>query len=123
MKRTYRNQLTTRQRKTIRIRKKISGIAERPRLVVFRSNKHISAQIIDDSNGSVLVSASSFSKDLRSSLTGKTKTDYSIEVGKMIAQKALEKNIETVVFDRNGYLYHGRVKALADASREAGLKF
>jgi large subunit ribosomal protein L18 len=123
MKRTYRNQLTTRQRKTIRIRKKISGIAERPRLVVFKSNKHISAQIIDDSNGSVLVSASSFSKELRSGLTGKNKTDYSIEVGKAIAKKALEKSIETVVFDRNGYLYHGRVKALADASREAGLKF
>jgi len=123
MKRTYRNKLTSRQRKTIRIRKKISGVAERPRLLVFRSNKHISAQIIDDSTGAVLVSASSFSKDLRGELIGKNKTEYSVGVGKAIAQKALEKNINTVVFDRNGYLYHGRVKALADASREAGLKF
>lgn len=123
MKHSYHKNYDARQRKKIRIRKKISGTPERPRLVVFRSNQHISAQIIDDTQGIVLTSASSFSKDSKESMKDLKKTALSIEVGKAIAKKALEINIDTVVFDRNGYLYHGRVKALAEASREAGLKF
>ena len=111
-----------RLKKKIRIRKKIFGTVERPRLVVYRSNQHISAQIINDSDNIVLASASSFSKELRESLEGKTKSEMSVGVGKAIGKKALEKNIKKVVFDRNGYIYHGRVKALADASREIGLK-
>jgi len=91
-------------------------------LVVYRSNKHISAQIVNDSNNIVLVSASSFSKDLRQSLEKKSKSEMSVGVGKELAKKALKKKIKKVVFDRNGYLYHGRIKALAEASREAGLK-
>ena len=111
-----------RLKKKIRIRKKIFGTSERPRLVVYRSNQHISAQIVNDSDNIVLVSASSFSKDLRESLKGKSKSEMSVGVGKELAKKALDKNIKKVVFDRNGYIYHGRVKALADASREFGLK-
>jgi len=110
-----------RQRIKFRIRKKIKGTPERPRLCVFRSNKEIYAQIIDDVSGKTLVAASSMEKSLRN-YKG-TKTEKSIAVGKLIAEKALQKGISAVVFDRNGYLYHGRVKALADAAREAGLKF
>ncbi len=117
-KKKYRARL----KKKIRIKKKIFGTKERPRLVVYRSNKHISAQIVNDSNNVVLVSASSFSKDLRQSLEKKSKSGMSVEVGKDLAKKALKKKIKKVVFDRNGYIYHGRIKALADASREAGLK-
>lgn len=117
-KKKYRARL----KKKIRIRKKIFGTKERPRLVVYRSNKNISAQIVDDSNNIVIVSASSFSKDLRQSLEDKSKSEMSVEVGKDLAKKALKKKIKKVVFDRNGYLYHGRIKALAEASREAGLK-
>jgi len=117
-KKKYRARL----KKKIRIRKKIFGTEDCPRLVVYRSNKHISAQIVNDSNNIVLVSASSFSKDLRQSLGKKSKSEMSVGVGKELAKKALKKKIKKVVFDRNGYLYHGRIKALADASREAGLK-
>ena len=117
-KKKYRARL----KKKIRIRKKIFGTKECPRLIVYRSNKHISAQIVNDSNNIVLVSASSFSKDLRQSLEKKSKSEMSVGVGKELAKKALKKKIKKVVFDRNGYLYHGRIKALADASREAGLK-
>jgi len=117
-KKKYRARL----KKKIRIRKKIFGTEDCPRLVVYRSNKHISAQIVNDSNNIVLVSASSFSKDLRQSLEKKSKSEMSVGVGKELAKKALKKKIKKVVFDRNGYLYHGRIKALADASREAGLK-
>lgn len=117
-KKKYRARL----KKKIRIKKKIFGTKERPRLVVYRSNKHISAQIVNDSNNIVLVSASSFSQDLRQSLEKKPKSEMSVEVGKDIAKKALKKKIKKVVFDRNGYLYHGRIKALAEASRKAGLK-
>ncbi len=117
-KKKYRARL----KKKIRIRKKIFGTKECPRLVVYRSNKHISAQIVNDSNNIVLVSASSFSKDLRQSLEKKSKSEMSVGVGKELAKKALKKKIKKVVFDRNGYLYHGRIKALAEASREAGLK-
>jgi large subunit ribosomal protein L18 len=110
-----------RQRIKFRIRKKIKGTPERPRLCIFRSNKEVYAQIIDDVSRKTLVAASSMEKALKN-FKG-TKTEKSIAVGKLIAEKALQKGISAVVFDRNGYLYHGRVKALADAAREAGLKF
>jgi large subunit ribosomal protein L18 len=102
------------------IRKRISGSTERPRLSVYRSNKGIYAQIIDDVNGKTIVSASSLSKDFTAS---GTKAEQSAAVGKLVAQKALAAGITTVVFDRNGYLYHGRVKSLADGAREGGLNF
>lgn len=100
-----------------RIRGKISGTAARPRLTVFRSNKGIYAQIIDDLAGRTLVAASS------KGLEGGTKIEVAAKVGAAVAQKALEAGITTVVFDRNGYLFHGRVKSLADAARQAGLQF
>ncbi|HNT42221.1 MAG: 50S ribosomal protein L18 [Bacteroidales bacterium] len=105
-----------------RIRKKISGTAEKPRLTVFRSNTNIYVQFVDDVTGRTLASASSMVKDI----AGKpkiTKTEQAKLVGQLAAKNALEKGITTVVFDRSGYLYHGRVKALADAARESGLKF
>ena len=111
-------------KKRSRIRKKISGTPERPRFTVYRSQKHIYAQIIDDVAGKTLVTASTLSKELKDEIA---KVKSPILVCKMIgmatAKKALEKNIHAVVFDRNGYLYHGRVKAIADGAREAGLKF
>lgn len=100
-----------------RIRGKISGTAERPRMSVFRSNKGIYVQVIDDIAGKTLVASSS------KGLEGGTKTEVAAKVGADIAKKALDKGISQVVFDRNGYLFHGRVKSLADAAREAGLKF
>ena len=100
-----------------RIRGKISGTAERPRMSVFRSNKGIYVQVIDDVAGTTLVASSS------KGLEGGTKTEVAAKVGADIAKKALDKGITQVVFDRNGYLFHGRVKSLADAAREAGLKF
>ncbi|MVN90003.1 50S ribosomal protein L18 [Mucilaginibacter aquatilis] len=102
------------------IRKRISGSAERPRLSVFRSNKGIYAQIIDDVAGKTLVSASSLSKDFSSD---GSKSEQSVAVGKLIAEKAKAAGIESVVFDRNGYLYHGRIKQLAEGAREGGLNF
>ena len=105
----------------MRIRKTIVGTSERPRVTVFRSNKEIYAQVIDDSKGVTLFSASSREKSL-SDVTG-TKTDVATAVGKALAEKAVKAGIESVTFDRNGYLYHGRVKALADGAREGGLKF
>jgi large subunit ribosomal protein L18 len=111
-------------KKKARIRKKISGTTACPRFTVYRSQKHMYAQIIDDVTGKTLVAASTLSKDLKEEFA---KLKKPMEICKMIgaatAKKALEKNIRTVVFDRNGYLYHGRVKAIADAAREAGLKF
>lgn len=104
-----------------RIRKIVSGTAERPRLTVFRSNKEIYVQLIDDVNGKTLLSASSLSDDI-SGAKG-TKIEKAKMVGKLIAEKSKEAGISSVVFDRNGYLYHGRVKSLADAAREHGLKF
>ena len=103
------------------IRKNLSGSAARPRLSVFRSNKGIYAQIIDDVTGKTLVSASSLSKDFNASKG--TKIDQSAAVGKLVAEKAVAAGIKDVVFDRNGYLYHGRVKSLADGAREGGLNF
>jgi large subunit ribosomal protein L18 len=112
--------LSRRERIKKGIRKNLSGSTERPRLSVFRSNKGIYAQIIDDVTGKTLVSASSLSKDF--SATG-NKSDQSVAVGKLVAEKALAAGIKDVVFDRNGYLYHGRVKSLAEGAREAGLNF
>jgi large subunit ribosomal protein L18 len=105
-----------------RIRKKIEGSAQRPRLSVFRSNRQISVQVIDDSTGRTLVSASSLEKDFSGKSSVK-KAEQAKLVGKRIAEKALASGITSVVFDRNGYLYHGRVKSLAEAAREGGLKF
>jgi large subunit ribosomal protein L18 len=107
----------------LRIRKHISGTADRPRLCVFRSSRHIYAQIIDDEAGRTLVSASTLDKELRDRIEGLKKTEQAAEVGKLLAQRAVEKGITKVVFDRGGYKYHGRVQALADAAREAGLEF
>lgn len=114
-------QRKTRIRK--RIRKVVSGTADRPRLSVFRSNKEIYAQLINDDNGTTLVAASSLQKDVKDKINGLTKTDAAREVGKALAAKALENGIEHCAFDRGGNLYHGRVKALAEGAREAGLKF
>lgn len=106
------------------IRKKIYGTSERPRFTVYRSLNEIYGQIIDDTVGQTLVAISSNSKEVKSELaSAKSKVEKSAIVGKLLAKKALEKNISAVVFDRNGYLYHGRVKALADGAREGGLKF
>ena len=110
-----------RTRRHIRVRRKISGTAERPRLCVFRSLKNISVQIIDDEKGVTLVSASSLDKDLNIKNGGNI--EASKLVGALVAKKAKKAKIEKVVFDRGGYLYHGRVKALADAARENGLEF
>jgi large subunit ribosomal protein L18 len=112
--------LSRRERIKQGIRKRLTGSAERPRLSVYRSNKGIYAQIINDTDGKTLVSASSLSKDF--SAQG-NKVEQSKEVGKMVAAKALAAGINQVVFDRNGYLYHGRVKSLAEGAREAGLIF
>lgn len=111
-----------RRRRKIRIRKRVSGTAERPRLVVFRSNKHLYAQLVDDVNGKTLLSTSTqvMGKD-GEALNPSRET--AAKVGKDIAAKALEQKIEAVVFDRNGYIYHGKIKALADGAREGGLKF
>jgi len=112
-----------RRKRRQRIRKKISGSAARPRLSVFRSARHIYAQIIDDSQGQTLVAASTLSGPLKGKLSGLKKTDAAREVGKLLAAKAREKGISQVVFDRNGFLYHGRVKAVAEGCRENGLEF
>jgi large subunit ribosomal protein L18 len=106
------------------IRKTLNGTTERPRLTVFRSLKHIYAQIIDDSTSKTLVSVSDISKDVKGEFSGvKGQKNVSKKVGEMVAKKALAQSIKQVVFDRNGYLYHGVVKALADGAREGGLKF
>jgi large subunit ribosomal protein L18 len=113
------SKLQRRTRIKHRIKKIISGTASKPRLSVFRSNKEIYAQLVDDVNGVTITSVSSRDKEI----TATTKTEASAAVGKAIAEKATKAGITTIAFDRNGYLYHGRVKVLADAAREAGLKF
>ena len=105
------------------MRKKLAGTPERPRLCVHRSSKHIRAQVVDDQTGRTLVSASSLDAEVKSSIKGGGNIAASKVVGKIVADRAKDKGIEKVVFDRGGYQYHGRVKALADAAREAGLKF
>jgi large subunit ribosomal protein L18 len=112
-----------RKRRHQRVRRQISGTSQVPRLSVFRSLKHIYAQIIDDTVGQTLVSASTLDADVRDQVAGLSKTEQAQVVGKKLAEKALSSGVTQVVFDRGGYLYHGRVKALADASRDAGLKF
>src|SRR6185436_13222565 len=106
-----------------RIRKTLTGSPVRPRLAVFRSNKHIYAQIIDDAKGTTLTAASSLDPETKKGLKNGGNVAAAKAVGKLVAQRAKEKGIDAVLFDRGGYLYHGRVKALADAAREAGLKF
>ena len=115
--------VVARMRRRKRSKKKARGSLERPRLTVFRSNKHIFAQIVDDQNNNTLASASTLSKELASTLSKTGNIDAAKKVGELLAKKALEKNIAMICFDRNGYIYHGRVKALADAARESGLKF
>lgn len=112
---------SVRQKRHARVRAKLSGTESRPRLNVFRSNKHIYAQLIDDVNGVTLASASTIEKDL--GLEGTGNIEAAQKVGEIIAKRAVEKGYTTVVFDRGGYLFHGRVKALADAARENGLEF
>ena len=116
-------QIVGRERRKLRIRRKISGTSERPRLTVFRSAKHIYAQIVDDTKGTTLLTVSTLSKDLRGDTNDKVKTDAAKLIGTAVATACKSKGIAKVVFDRNGYLYHGRVKALAEAAREAGLDF
>ncbi len=117
------NKVKNRLRKKFRVRKRITGTSQRPRLSVFKSLKHVYAQIIDDTTGKTLVSASTLSKEIADEVkNAKGKVELSKLVGNLIAKKAIDNKIKTVVFDRNGYRYHGRVKALADSAREAGLK-
>jgi len=111
------------RRRHSRVRRRVTGTPERPRLAVFRSNQHIYAQVIDDTSQHTLVAASTLDPDLKATLDSGANQDASIAVGKLVAQRSLAKGIEQVVFDRGGNLYHGRVKALADAAREAGLVF
>lgn len=112
-----------RKKRHLRVRKKISGSAQRPRLNVYRSLKHIYAQLIDDNNRCTLVSASTMELDLRGRLTVTGNKEAARQVGEILAARALEKGITEVVFDRGGYLYHGRVRALAEGARSQGLKF
>ncbi|MBE4906591.1 50S ribosomal protein L18 [Cytobacillus suaedae] len=110
-----------RKKRHARVRSKLSGTATRPRLNVYRSNQHIYAQVIDDLNSVTIASASTLDKEL--SLESSANMDSAVKVGELVAKRAQEKGVKTVVFDRGGYLYHGRIKALADAAREAGLEF
>ncbi len=112
-----------RVKKHMRIRNRFSGTAERPRLAVFRSNNHMYAQIIDDTVGNTLVAASTLEKEVKAELEKTNNVDAAAYLGTVIAKRAIEKGIQEVVFDRGGFLYHGKVAALADAAREAGLKF
>jgi large subunit ribosomal protein L18 len=117
------HKLSSRERRRFRIRSKVNGTADRPRLSIFRSANHIYAQVVNDESGATLAAAGTLSPDLKDSLKGGKKSDSAKKVGALIAKICLEKKIDKVVFDRNGYLYHGRIKALAEAARAAGLKF
>ena len=112
-----------RERRHARIRRHIRGTAERPRLNVFRSLQHIYAQVIDDDLGDTLVAASTVDPELRGQIDGLNKSQQAARVGKLVAQRAIERGLKQVVFDRGGYPYHGRIKALADGAREGGLEF
>ena len=112
-----------RRKKHMKLRNRFSGTAERPRLAVFRSNNHMYAQIIDDTVGNTLVAASTLQKDVKAQLEKTNDVEAAAHLGKVIAEKAKEKGIKEVVFDRGGFLYHGKIAALADAAREAGLEF
>lgn len=117
------NKNANRKARHARVRKKISGTTERPRLAIFKSNANIYAQIIDDVVGVTLVSASTLDKEIKGSLENASNKDAAKKVGEVIGKRAIDKGITEVVFDRSGYQYHGKVKELADACREAGLKF
>ena len=112
-----------REKKHKKIRNRFSGTPERPRLSVFRSNTHMYAQIIDDTKGHTLAAASTNEKDVKAALKNTDDTEAAAYVGKLIGERAVKKGIKTVVFDRGGFVYHGKVQALADAAREAGLEF
>ena len=112
-----------RVKKHVKIRNRFSGTAERPRLAVFRSNNHMYAQIIDDTVGNTLVAASTLEKEVKEQLEKTNNVDAAAYLGTVIAKRAIEKGIDTVVFDRGGFIYQGKIEALADAAREAGLKF
>ena len=113
----------SREKKHLRIRNRFSGTAERPRLAVFRSNNHMYAQVIDDVAGKTLVSASTLEKDIKSALKATDNVDAAAYIGDVVAKRAMDKGIKAVVFDRGGYIYHGKVAALAEAARKAGLEF
>lgn len=112
-----------RAKRHFRIRNNISGTAQKPRLAVFRSNQHIYAQVIDDTEGNTICAASTMESAVKEKLEKTSNVEAAKAVGEAVARKALDKGITTVVFDRGGYIYHGKVKALADAAREAGLQF
>ena len=112
-----------RAKKHLKIRNRFNGTAERPRLAVFRSNYHVYAQVIDDEAGKTLVSASTLEKDIKAELKNTDNVEAAAYIGDVVAKRAIEKGIKTVVFDRAGYIYHGKVEALADAARKAGLEF
>ncbi len=112
-----------REKKHLKIRNRFSGTPERPRLAVFRSNKHMYVQIIDDTKGHTLVAASTLEKDVRAELKYTDNVEAAAYLGKVIGERAADKGIKTVVFDRGGFIYQGKIKALADAAREAGLEF
>jgi large subunit ribosomal protein L18 len=115
--------LRGRSRRKQRVRKKVQGTADRPRLTVYRSLRHIYAQVINDNTGQTLAAASTLSKELRGTLQTMGNTEAAQAVGELVAQEALERGIKQVVFDRNGFLYHGRIKKLAEAARQKGLEF
>ena len=117
------SRIEIRKNKHRRIRNRFSGTPERPRLAVYRSNNHMYAQIIDDVAGNTLVAASTLQKDVKANLEKTNNVEAAAALGKVIAEKALEKGIKEVVFDRGGFVYHGKIQALADAAREAGLEF
>ncbi|MBI2849518.1 MAG: 50S ribosomal protein L18 [Chloroflexi bacterium] len=117
------NPTIARQRRHLRVRAKVKGVADAPRLSVFRSLNHVFAQVIDDTRGHTLVAASTLDKEVKEAAEGKSKTGKSELVGALVAKRALSQGIKQVAFDRGGFRYHGRVKALAEAARQAGLKF
>ena len=124
MRLKYRKALTRRQRRHVKVRARVSGTAARPRLCVFRSSAHIYAQVIDDQQGHTLVAASDLEESVRERAGDKsTKSDRARAVGEVVAERAKEAGIEAVVFDRGGFLFHGRVKAVADGARSTGLQF
>ncbi|MDQ3855803.1 MAG: 50S ribosomal protein L18 [Chloroflexota bacterium] len=117
------HKLTPREQRHRRVRGRVSGSPERPRLNVFRSDRHIYAQVVDDTKGHTLAAASTLDADIRGSMGELTKVEEASRVGRLVAERAIAHGITKVVFDRGGWLYHGRVKALADAAREGGLEF
>lgn len=117
------NKADGRVRRHIRLRKKIRGTAERPRLAVFKSNCNIYAQVINDVTGETMISASSLEKEFRAKFGGKLNKEVATFIGKTIGERAVAKGVKSVVFDRGGFIYHGRIKAIAEAAREAGLEF